>query len=326
MKLITRLSSVALVAASMSPLFAQSLTTTYAGGNSGTTTWTNQFDLTVLHPGGVTLTALDVNCENTRSGGVGSPFTITVWVIPGGTYVGNQTNSAPWINLSQGAGVSGPQGTPTDVDIADFALPPGTHAIALEYNGTAMAYTNGTGANQMYANADIQVDLGSSTTGLFGAPVYDPRVWNGTIHYFVGNATARTFGTGCLGSNGTPALAPQAGSLPSFGSNYVLEATNLPMPSMPVFLLIGFSRTTWSGLPLPFDFAILGAPDCFLRTSVLANLPHAGVNGMATFTIPMTTDPALSGVALYSQMLNFDAAANPFGLTMSNAVEGYIGL
>ena len=58
---------------------AQSLATVYTGGNSGTTTWTNQFDITVLNPAGVWITAFEVNCENSRSGPVGSRFTLDIW-------------------------------------------------------------------------------------------------------------------------------------------------------------------------------------------------------------------------------------------------------
>lgn len=163
---------------------AQSLTTTFAGGNSGTTLWTNQFDITVLNPSGVLITSFDVNCENSRSGGIGTLFTLNVFVTAvGGTYVGNQTNQAMWTQVSTGTALSLAQGTPTPVDVADFVLAPGRYGIALQYIASAMAYTNGNGANQSYANADIQLDLGSSTTGLFAAPVYDPRVWNGTVYY-----------------------------------------------------------------------------------------------------------------------------------------------
>ena len=45
------------------------------------------------------------------------------------------------------------------------------------------AYTNGTGGNQNYSNADIALSLGTASNVLFTAPLFSPRVWNGTIHY-----------------------------------------------------------------------------------------------------------------------------------------------
>jgi hypothetical protein len=304
---------------------AQSLTTTYAGGNSGTTTWTVQFDITVLNTVAF-ITAFDVNCENTRSGGIGSPFTLDVWATQlGGTYAGNETNASAWTRISTGSGVSRAIGTPTPVDVDDFPLLPGRYGIALEYNGTAMAYTNGTGSNQMYSNADIRIDLGSSTTGRFGTPIYTPRVWNGTVYYFVGNATSRTYAEGCTGSAGVPDLQPASNSVPRIGATFGLGLSSLPTSPGVAFLILGFSKKTWNSTPLPLDLTSLGAPGCRLAASLQMMLPGASVNGTATYSLPIPNDPTLVGAIAYLQGLSLDASANALGLTLSNAVEAYLG-
>ena len=305
---------------------SQSLTTTYQGGNSGTTTWTNQFDLTVLNKGGVLITAFDVNCENSRSGPVGSKFTLDIWKTKlGGTYLGNQTNAAAWTKVSKGTGISRLQGLATSVDVTDFFLPPGRHGIALEYNGTAMAYTNGTGQNQKYANADIQLDLGSSTTGLFGTPVYDPRVWNGTVHYFAGKATWRTYGEGCKGSGGVPTMTAATGSLPRLGATFKVDLANLPKTPGPVPVLLGHSTQAWAGVPLPLDLTPLGATGCSLLCSGLFNFAGVGLGGTGFFNLGIPNDPALSGARILLQAIVPDTPANNLGLTFTNAGEGYIG-
>lgn len=304
---------------------AQSLTTLFAGGNSGTTTWTNQFDLTVINPSGVHVTAVDVNCENTRSGGVGSPFNLQVYITAvGGTYVGNQLNSSVWSLVSSGNGISRTQGQPTAVDLADFFLPQGSYGIAIQYNGTAMAYTNGTGANQIYTNNDIRISGGSSTTGLFAAPLYDPRMWNGTLYYFTRPATWRSFEPGCAGAMGQPALAPAVGSSATLGQVFTLEVSNLQLTTNPVFLQIGLSSSLWNGIPLPFSLAPVGAAGCSLLVSDEVIVPGSGVS-TATFALPIPNVPAYFGAHAYFQALIFEPGANALGLTVSNGGEAYIG-
>ena len=47
-------------------------------------------------------------------------------------------------------------------------------------------YTNGNGANQHYADANVALDLGTAMNAIFGSgSVFRPRVWNGTIYYRV---------------------------------------------------------------------------------------------------------------------------------------------
>jgi hypothetical protein len=318
--------TLALALATSVAVSGQSISTVFGGGNSGTTTWTNQFDIQVLNPAGITILGFDVNCENTRAGGVGSPFSLGVWItLTAGTYVGNETNPSAWLLVASGNGVSLAQGNPTPVDVTDFHLAPGSYGIALEYNGTAMAYTNGNGTNQTFANADLSLSLGASTTGLFGAPVYSPRVWNGTIHYFNGTARWWPFGEGCAGTGGIPTIAPAAGSLPRLGTNFTVEFGNLAAPGTAVVALIGASRSQWGATPLPLDLTPLGASGCDLAVSPDATATVVSGPSIASLSLLVPPLPNLVGAALHWQGAVLDFPANPLGIITTAAGTSYLG-
>ncbi|MBK8978992.1 MAG: hypothetical protein IPM29_24110 [Planctomycetes bacterium] len=191
------------VLASFATAQLQTLTTTFANNNGGAAEWTNQFDLTVTNPAGVTIPWLDINTSTTTAG------TLDIYVQPNGTYVGNQVNPAAWpasptvSSLSfTGAGT----GLPTNAILsAPLFLAQGSYAVAIHYRGVAPLYTNGSGTNQSYSDANIALALGSATAGLFSGTLFDPRVCNLRLYYGVGNvrnfAGAAPFGTGCGSSS-----------------------------------------------------------------------------------------------------------------------------
>src|SRR5262249_5469727 len=59
-----------------------------------------------------------------------------------------------------------------------------------------------------------------------------------------------TFGAGCVGSRGTPSLAPQSGASPRISTNFTVQVSNMPL-SGPTFMFFGFSDTTYGTTPLP---------------------------------------------------------------------------
>jgi len=73
--------------------------------------------------------------------------------------------------------------TASPCDVMDFVLPAGTIGIAIVNSG-GHRYTNGTGANQMVSTAEMSLMLGQGSNTPFPASgIFNPRVWNGTIHY-----------------------------------------------------------------------------------------------------------------------------------------------
>jgi hypothetical protein len=130
-----------------------------------------------------------------------------------------------------------------------------------------------------------------------------------------------TYGAGCAGSGGTPAIATQGTSLPHAGLNFQLHVSNLPLTA-PTFLFFGVSDTSYLGLPLPLPLAGIGAPGCSVLSSAEQLHFLTNVLGTAVWNV---TIPNFPGASFYNQAIVFDAAANPLGITTSNGGHGVIG-
>lgn len=130
-----------------------------------------------------------------------------------------------------------------------------------------------------------------------------------------------TFGTGCSGIRGTPALRLQ-GTLPTAGQTLRVQLDNLPLVG-PAFVFLGASNTTYGALPLPFPLASIGMTGCTLYVSGDALLQVQNVLGTALFTadLPFST----VGGTLYMQALPFDLSANTLGLTASHGAQIRVG-
>jgi hypothetical protein len=95
---------------------------------------------------------------------------------------------------------------------------------------------------------------------------------------------------------------------------------------------VGINFLSLAALPAPgLSLAPFGAPGCW----ALVDLSTAAGNVISnlgtplpsmTLQLPIPLTPTLSGVVLASQSAWLDAAANPFGLTTSNAVTLTLGL
>jgi N-acetylneuraminic acid mutarotase len=166
-----------------------SITTLFASNNFGSLGGANYFDLTVASSA-ISVTALDINTAETVS------FSnVRVYVLPGMTSVGHETNMALWTQVATGSGTGAGVDLPTHVTLSNpFPLAAGTlYGIAVVADpAITLHYTNGNGSNQMYSNADLSLALGSATNVPFTAPVFTPRVWNGTIYYDVGGGGTPT--------------------------------------------------------------------------------------------------------------------------------------
>ena len=135
-------------------------------------------------------------------------------------------------------------------------------------------------------------------------------------------ATFTSYGTGCVASRGVPRLLAQPNSLPRVNNSFSVLIDNLPW-SAPTFLLFGLSNTSSSGLPLPFDLSVAGAPGCTLLTSIDNIIPVSNVLGSAAWTINL---PNLPGASFYLQAVPFEASANSLGVALSNGGHGLLGL
>jgi len=162
---------------------ANSITTLFNSNNNGSNGGAVYFDATI---GSVSLsiTSFDINTASTTSF---SNF--RVYLLPGMTSQGHETNAALWGSpVATGSGTGAGVNQPTHVTLSNsFLLTASTlYGIALVADPSfGHYYTNGNGSNQNYSNADLSLFLGSATNVPFTAPVFSPRVWNGTIYYNV---------------------------------------------------------------------------------------------------------------------------------------------
>jgi hypothetical protein len=301
------------------------LTTLFAWDNGLTAPGAGAFfDLQVLPPGGVYVTALETNTVDALH----APLSIDVYRTPN-THVGNEGNAGVWTKVTSGNANSATVDIPTAVTFPTFFhLPQGTWGIAVYHVLGSIRYTNGTGSNQTYSNADLKLTAGTARSALFSGTHFNPRVWNGSIYYGVTNNPPSfvKYGAGCAGSAGTPTLSAQPTFEPKLGTGFNFSLTSLPAGAGPISLLLGASRLNYAGLTLPYDLSVIGMTACRLYAGadlVLFGVNIGGGTGLASVLIPSST--ALLGQAVYAQAFVPDATGNQFGATMTNAAQLLLG-
>ena len=86
-------------------------------------------------------------------------------------------------------------------------------------------------------------------------------------------------------------------------------------------LILGLSRTTTLGMPLPIDLGAFGAPGFDLLVSIDALSPPTAPTGShhaeVAFGIPY--EPTLIGAVIYAQWAINDPGANPAGVALTRA-------
>jgi hypothetical protein len=175
---------------------------------------------------------------------------------------------------------------------------------------SAMAYDSLRGRYVMFGGIDNAPCNGSYNT------------YGDTWEFDLGPSPSFTqYGTGCVGSRGIPHLQAQTNSVPRTGTTFSARVANLPW-NAPTFLLFGLSNTTSSGLPLPFDLGIAGAPGCTLLASIDDIQAMTNVLGTAVWSLAV---PTLPGAQFYVQAVAFEPAANALGVVLSNGGHGTLG-
>ena len=129
------------------------------------------------------------------------------------------------------------------------------------------------------------------------------------------------FRVNCPGGFTAPVLG-STGSL-DIGSRLTLTVRQA-VPSTQVIFLMGGSKTTWNGLPLPWS--VPGASGCRVYAAgqiLVFNQTNAQGGLDLGFTVPV--DKSLIGRVFYTQVAAADKQANGFGYTVSNALVILIG-
>lgn len=175
---------------------------------------------------------------------------------------------------------------------------------------SAMAYDSLRGRYVMFGGRDNAPCNGNN------------NAYGDTWEFDLGSSPTFTqYGTGCVGSRGIPHLQAQTNSVPRTGTTFSARVANLPW-NAPTFLLFGLSNTTSSGLPLPFDLGIAGAPGCTLLASIDDIQAMTNVLGTAVWSLAV---PTLPGAQFYVQAVAFEPAANALGVVLSNGGHGTLG-
>jgi hypothetical protein len=136
------------------------------------------------------------------------------------------------------------------------------------------------------------------------------------------------FGQGCLGSNG---LAPEHSVL---GSSDVQIGTPVGYRVTRVFgattgaLFLGFSTTSWGGVPLPLRLDFIGLdPTCLLLVAADFSLPMS-INGLGSgvTTVAIPDDSALIGTHVFTQAIVVDPRVrSPLTIVVSNGLDVRFG-
>ncbi len=151
---------------------ASVLTTTFSGGNSYNG---NMFDVVNLGEQ-LNISAFDLNLDS----GTGD---IEVY-IKNGSWVGFENDSAAWTLIDSASITSSGPNEASYFDVLDFTIDAYlTTAFYITTTGLSMNYTDGTAVGNIAAqNSDLQILEGAGKEYSF-AGTFEPRVWNGTIHY-----------------------------------------------------------------------------------------------------------------------------------------------
>ncbi len=180
-----RLRQVRLLALALSVLFwsaasasAGSITTLFNSNNNGSPGGAVYFDVSIgANP--LLISGFDLNTAST------DPFLLDVYTVAGGS-AGHEGTAGDWTLVATGSGTGAGLNSPSSVLLnSSFLLDASTtYGMALVLSTDAEhRYTNGTGSNQVYSNADLTLTLGGASNAPFTPPLFTPRVWNGTVYY-----------------------------------------------------------------------------------------------------------------------------------------------
>lgn len=177
----------------------------------------------------------------------------------------------------------------------------------------------------------------SATKGFGGCQVYgDPLAATGSVRRnrvpvirlcfaLTTEAAFTDYGTACAGSGGKPPLLFGV-EAPRIGATFTMGVRDT-LANAPLLLLLGLSRGSFLGLPLPLDLSGAGLTLCSLNTSILLGIGAAAdPAGKALQLLAVPNDPTLVGSLLYFQWIAVDAPANPAGLVTSQGAEIRLGV
>jgi len=276
---------------------------------------------------------------------------LELWLGPT-SYVGNLGGPGMWSHVAT-ATATGYLGNATNQLLQfDFATPvalgPGSYGVALRSQSVATptsvewnhAYTNGlsctgtgpgTCTNTLFSTLELTVRGGAAQNTFFAGPIFQPRMWAGSLHYTSGGAALtlaswQGFGTGCASSSGLPTLAPV--SRPVLGQSFAVDVVQAPVGTIG-FSVYGLSNTAWYYVLLPLDLGYIGMPGCRQYIDIVATTSFGPGAPALQITGLVPNASALTGLPFFLQAVLVDPAPMPgnlVGMVTTNALAGVVGL
>ena len=143
------------------------------------------------------------------------------------------------------------------------------------------------------------------------------------VRLFVNATGVKTTGPGCDDGHGNFSVLGAATSPTTGNSNFTLEAHGLPTSAQFMLML------SIGGGVVPFDMGVMGAPDCFLRTTMQLTVngttgPGDALRGegKVVLPLPIPNDPNLKGLVLSLQLGALDSKPKRnFPMVVTNGIE-----
>lgn len=189
-----------------------------------------------------------------------------------------------------------------EYDGVSWRLVPSTPSPARGENGTAFDLLRG-----------VTVVFGGYSTG---------GTYTQTLEYAPATtARVHRFGTGCLGSGGVPSLQASLGAVPSLGSTFTLDVTNLPAAGGIGAVFYGTSNYQLGPVFLPLDLTVIGWDGCNAYTTAEIGFAFVHATGTGSHSFAVPPGAQLAGFTFYGQALSLDAGSPNGEVALSNAVE-----
>ncbi len=233
-------------------------------------------------------------------------------------FTASQTGGAEVVPVEiYGAGPSGALATATltvgsnpDFYTATFAspvqIPPGKFFVGVDHRADTIYLGNLTGGEERVCYFRSDPDDNWSTSSTLDTP---------SIRIFV------------QGHSSQPSEPVFTIDGPAVLGSSLEGRVRFATPNAPASLVIGFSNDFLSGVPLPLDLGVVGAPGCSLLTDFDVTTPYSTNSFGRIDGIDLAIDnaPGLLGLEFFEQVLVLDAAANALGAVSSRGWAVTVG-
>ena len=268
----------------------QCVETLFAANNGGAFGGAVYFD--VLSTQNVSISGLTTNTAEQ-----GNLFEVEVWT-KNGTFAGFEDMPGAWSLAATGLSnmAAGGLNNQTGVDLlTPINLTPGRTGFAIIMIGAVgHDYTNGSGAD-VFTSADgvLTIEAGTASNAAFTSPIFNPRIWNGTLCYD-GDFIGANFCEAVPNSTGATGVMSAVGSTSVVANNVQLRATNLPNNATAFFLTSQTNTVVMAPGTSVGNLCIAGP--AIGRYVGAGQVQNSGGNGAVSLNIDLGMHPTPTGL------------------------------